>query len=47
MSGHEEGKKFVALRKAIDAGVNSGIAAPGVFVRIRKKHGLPHRENKA
>ena len=39
---HEE--KIAALRAAIDKGIASGIAEPGVFSRIRKKHGLPKRE---
>jgi antitoxin ParD1/3/4 len=39
---HEE--KMAALRSAIDAGIASGVAKPGVFSRIRKKHGLPERE---
>lgn len=39
---HEE--KIAALRAAIDKGIASGIAEPGVFSRIRKKHGLPQRE---
>ncbi|MDE3188354.1 MAG: type II toxin-antitoxin system ParD family antitoxin [Acidobacteriota bacterium] len=39
---HEE--KLAALRAAIDKGIASGIAEPGVFSRIRKKHGLPQRE---
>jgi antitoxin ParD1/3/4 len=39
---HEE--KMVALRAAIDKGIASGIAAPGVFSRVRKKYGLPQKE---
>ncbi len=39
---HEE--KLVALRAAIDKGIASGIAKPGVFSRIRKRHNLPQRE---
>jgi antitoxin ParD1/3/4 len=39
---HEE--KMTALRSAIDQGIASGVAAPGVFARIRSKHGLPQRE---
>ncbi len=39
---HEE--KMAVLRTAIDAGIASGIAEPGVFSRLRKKHGLPQRE---
>ena len=38
---HEE--KIAALRAAIEKGISSGIAEPGVFSRIRKKHGLPQR----
>ena len=37
-------EKLDALRAAIDEGLASGIAEPGVFSRIRKKHGLPQRE---
>jgi antitoxin ParD1/3/4 len=37
-------EKLAALRAAIDEGLASGIAEPGVFSRIRKKHGLPQRE---
>jgi antitoxin ParD1/3/4 len=37
-------EKLAALRAAIQDGMNSGIAAPGVFERIREKHGLPQRE---
>jgi len=40
----EHEAKMAALRTAIDAGFASGIAEPGVFSRIRKKHGLPQRE---
>ena len=39
---HEE--KIAALRAAIDKGVASGTARPGVFERVRKRHGLPRRE---
>jgi antitoxin ParD1/3/4 len=38
---HEE--KMAALRSAIDRGFASGVAEPGVFRRIRAKHGLPQR----
>jgi antitoxin ParD1/3/4 len=38
---HEE--KTAALRSAIDRGLASGVAEPGVFSRIRSKHGLPQR----
>jgi antitoxin ParD1/3/4 len=37
-------EKMAALRAAIDKGLASGIAEPGVFSRIRKKYGLPDRE---
>ena len=37
-------EKLAALRAAIDKGLASGIAEPGVFSRLRKKHGLPDRE---
>jgi antitoxin ParD1/3/4 len=37
-------EKMTALRVAIDKGLASGIAEPGVFSRIRKKYGLPLRE---
>lgn len=37
-------EKLAALRAAIDEGLASGIAEPGVFSRIRKKYGLPQRE---
>ncbi len=40
----EQEEKLIALRAAIDKGLASGIAKPGVFSRIRKKHGLPQRE---
>jgi antitoxin ParD1/3/4 len=39
---HEE--KLVALRAAIERGIASGIAEPGVFGRIRKKHHLPQED---
>jgi antitoxin ParD1/3/4 len=40
----ERDEKMAALRSAIDKGMASGIAAPGVFSRIRSNHGLPQRE---
>ena len=40
----EQATKISALRVAIDKGVNSGVAKPGVFARVRKKHGLLQRE---
>ena len=36
----EDEEKLKALRKALQEGLDSGVAAPGVFDRIRKKHGL-------
>jgi len=36
-------EKMAALRAAIDQGIASGVAKPGVFSRVRKKHGLPQR----
>jgi antitoxin ParD1/3/4 len=38
---HEE--KMAALRSAIDKGFASGVAEPGVFSRIRARHGLPQK----
>jgi antitoxin ParD1/3/4 len=40
----EQKAKLAALRGAIDKGIASGVAKPGVFARIRKKHGLQSRE---
>jgi len=40
----EEEEKLRALRAAIKKGMASGIAEPGVFSRIRTKHGLPQKE---
>jgi antitoxin ParD1/3/4 len=40
----ERDAKLAALRAAIDEGLASGIAKPGVFARVRKKHGLLRRE---
>jgi hypothetical protein len=37
-------EKMAVLRSAIQDGLNSGIAEPGVFERIREKYGLPQRE---
>jgi antitoxin ParD1/3/4 len=37
-------EKMAALRTAIDKGIGSGVAEPGVFSRIRKKYGLSPRE---
>ena len=39
---HEE--KISGLRAAIEKGIASGVAKPGTFSRIRRKHGLPARE---
>jgi len=40
----ENDAKMEALRAAINSGMASGIAEPGVFSRIREKYGLPPRE---
>lgn len=40
----EQEEKMAALRAAIDKGIASGTAQPGVFARVRKKHGLPPRK---
>jgi antitoxin ParD1/3/4 len=40
----EQDEKMSALRSAIDRGMASGVAEPGVFSRVRGKHGLPQRE---
>ena len=40
----ENEAKMAGLRAAIDAGFASGIAGPGVFSRVRKKHGLPQKQ---
>ncbi len=40
----EQEEKTTALRAAIDEGIASGIARSGVFMRVRKKYGLPQRE---
>jgi antitoxin ParD1/3/4 len=37
-------EKMVALRTAIQDGLDSGVAPRGVFSRLRKKHGLTQRE---
>jgi antitoxin ParD1/3/4 len=37
-------EKLAALRTAIAEGDASGDAPPGVFSRLRRKHGLPKRE---
>jgi len=42
----EQEEKVRALRAAIEKGLASGVARPGVFTRVRKKHGLPRREPK-
>ncbi|HVA63498.1 MAG TPA: type II toxin-antitoxin system ParD family antitoxin [Terriglobales bacterium] len=40
----EQEEKMAALRLAIDRGIASGVAEPGVFSRVRGKHGLPQRK---
>jgi antitoxin ParD1/3/4 len=40
----EQETRMAALRAAVDKGLSSGIAKPGVFARVRKKHGLLQRE---
>ena len=40
----EQDEKLRALRAAIKKGMASGMAEPGVFARIRRKHGLPQKE---
>jgi antitoxin ParD1/3/4 len=40
----EQEAKLSELRTAIDTGLASGIAKPGVFARVRKKRGLARRE---
>jgi antitoxin ParD1/3/4 len=40
----EQEEKLAALRAAIDRGIASGVAEPGVFSRLRARHGLPQRE---
>jgi len=37
-------EKLAVLRAAVDQGFASGIADPGVFSRIRRKHDLPQRD---
>jgi antitoxin ParD1/3/4 len=37
-------EKLVALRTAIHDGLDSGVAPPGVFSRLRKRHGLTQKE---
>jgi antitoxin ParD1/3/4 len=37
--------KISALRVAIEQGIASGPAEPGVFSRVRTRHGLPQRED--
>jgi antitoxin ParD1/3/4 len=41
----EKAERMAALRHAIDRGLASGVAEPGVFARIRNKHGLPVRKS--
>jgi antitoxin ParD1/3/4 len=40
----ENEEKLAALRAAIAKGMASGVAAPGVFDRIRQKHRLAQKE---
>jgi len=40
----EQEQKLRALRAAIKIEMASGVAEPGVFSRVRKKHGLPRKE---
>jgi antitoxin ParD1/3/4 len=40
----EQEQKLRALRAAIKREMASGVAEPGVFSRVRKKHGLPRKE---
>jgi antitoxin ParD1/3/4 len=37
-------EKLATLRTAIDRGMASGIAEPGVFSRVRRRYKLPVRE---
>lgn len=39
----EQEEKMRALRAALDKGMASGIAEPGLFARVRQKHGLPRK----
>jgi antitoxin ParD1/3/4 len=39
----EREQKMAALRAAIDEGIASGVAEPGVFSRVREKYGLAAR----
>lgn len=40
----ENEEQMTALRAAIQVGLDSGVAEPGVFERIRQKYNLPQRE---
>jgi hypothetical protein len=40
----ENETKMEALKAAIDDGMSSEMAVPGVFARVREKYGLPQRE---
>jgi antitoxin ParD1/3/4 len=40
----EREQKMAALRAAIDEGIASGVAEPGVFARVRGRHGRPARQ---
>jgi antitoxin ParD1/3/4 len=41
----EQEEKMAQLRLAIEKGFTSGIARPGVFARVRRRHGLPQRKD--
>jgi antitoxin ParD1/3/4 len=40
----EQEGRLAVLRAAIDKGVASRVAKPGVFARVRRKYALPQRE---
>jgi antitoxin ParD1/3/4 len=40
----EQEENLAVLWAAVDKGIASGIAKPGVFARVRRKHALPQRE---
>lgn len=39
----EQEERLQGLRAAIDKGIASGVADPGLFSRLRTKHGLLHK----
>ena len=39
----EQEEKLRALRAAIKKGMASGVAEPGVLLRVRRKHALPRK----